>query len=156
MLVNVYLDLSDLYHRVNRQFGRKINFAAAMDRFKDLGTLHKVVAFGIQQHNEASGFITCLRRLGYETRFKKPEIIKCGDRELKRSNWDVDFTLDASFPAMPGGFGDLLTILGTGSANMVSLVKVLQPRVRLFTCCPSRELLKTGVSTIEIDEGLLE
>ena len=86
-MIVVKLDLSDLYHRVNRKFGRKLNFEAVLMRFADEGQISafdgpKVTAYGIQRDNEASGFISCLQRLGIETRFKRPEIIKCGDREI--------------------------------------------------------------------------
>jgi len=152
----LYLDLSDLYHRVNRRYGRKINFAAVRDHFK----ADEMVAFGIQRGNEASGFITCLQRLGYETRFKYPEIIRCGDRELKRANWDVEFTLSALSSHDPEAQVWARVILGTGSNNYAPLVRFMQNAFNLepviFACNPGKELLKTGVEVIEITEAFLE
>jgi len=154
----VFLDLSDLYHRVNRRFGRKLNFAAILDLFDNVMVAH---AYGIQRGNEASGFITCLQKLGFETHFEYPEIIKCGDRELKRSNWGVGITVDVL---------DLILqehrntdhweiVLGSGSNNMVPLVEYLIGHginCTIFACNIGRELRNSATEILEITEDVLE
>lgn len=146
--VDVFLDLSDLYHRANRRFGRKINYAAAVQCFQPLATVRKIIAFGVQRGNEASGFIACLQRLGIETRFKYPEIIKCGDREIKRSNWEPEITLlaattDAQF-----------VVLGSGS-NALAPVARYRP-CYVFGCNVGKDLKAAALEVLEITEDVLE
>jgi uncharacterized LabA/DUF88 family protein len=87
MKVSLFIDLSDLYHGVNKKFGRKLSYAKTLSKILEyfgeakLGQLH---AYGVQKQNEASGFISCLRNLGFETHFSKP-----------KHNWDVDIVADA-------------------------------------------------------------
>lgn len=153
MIVDIYLDLSDLYHRVNRRFGRKINYATAMERFAELGEVRKAIAFGIQRGNEASGFITCLQRLGLQTRFKYPEIIKCGDREVKRSNWEAEISFEA---AVSGGD---VVVLGTGANNLATVAKYIvgsERKCLVFGCNIGKELRNAASEVIEITEDFLE
>lgn len=148
----IFLDLSDLYHRVNRRFGRKLNFAAVLDLFDNVSAAH---AYGIQRGNEASGFITCLQRLGFETHFKHPEIIKCGDRELKRANWGVGMTVDVVRYSRPID----TVILGSGSNNMTPLVEYLTEngfRCIVFACNVGKELRNSATEVLEITEDVLE
>jgi uncharacterized LabA/DUF88 family protein len=161
MNIAVFLDLSDLYHRVNRKFGRKINFAASMELFSSRGSVLVAHAYGIQRGNEASGFITCLQRLGFEPHFKYPEIIRCGDRELKRSNWGVGMTVDALslFIEEHRNPEHWEVILGSGSNNMAPLVSYLTEngiRCVVFACSVGKELRHLATEVLEIDEGLLE
>lgn len=154
MNILIYLDLSDLYHRVNRKFGQKINYEIVMDYFKNYGNVICAHAYGIQRKNEAIGFITCLKHLGYTTHFKYPEIIKCGDRELKRANWDAQIVVDILKNNVDGE-----VILGSGSNNMVPLVRFLvdhNTRCTLFSCGIGKELKYYATNVLEITEELLE
>lgn len=156
MNIAIFLDLSDLYHRVNRRFGRKLNFAASMELFASRGKVVSSQAYGIQRGNEASGFITCLQRLGFDTYFKYPEIIKCGDRELKRANWDTGLTVDVMGMLGPGIEE---VILGSGSNNMAPLASYLTEhgfRCVVFACSVGKELRHSATEVLEITEDVLE
>lgn len=156
MAVGIFLDLSDLYHRVNRKFGNKLNFAAVLERLQKEGDIKELHTYGIQRNNEASGFITCLQRLGFQTHFKYPEIIRCGDRELKRSNWECGIACDVARYARTR----LDTvILGTGSNIMSPLAKyltLLEVECVVLCCGVGKELRHHASRVIEITEDLLE
>lgn len=156
MIVGVYLDLSDLYHRINRKHGRKLNFAAALEKIKQLypADTHILRAYGIQRGNEAAGFIACLERLGFENRFKRPEIIRCGEREIKRASWELGIALDVirDHPDV--------VILGSGSNVMIDLVRYVvddnHKQCILFGTAIGRDIRAACTDTIETTEDILE
>jgi len=101
MRVSMFFDLSDLYHRVNKTFGRKLSYEKTI--WKTLEALSKpdcgaiqgeLHAYGIQKQHEASGFISCLRRLGFKTHFKRPTVLRFGEHEYKLANWGIGLTLN--------------------------------------------------------------
>jgi len=153
--VGVYLDLSDLYHRINRKFGQKLNFAAAIDdiKIKYPADLHVLRAYGIQRGNEASGFISCLNRLGFDVRFKRPEIIRCGEREIKRANWDCAISVDV-IRDQPD-----VVIVGTGSNTLAELARFTVDNHKqfvVFSVGIGKELRGICTNVIEITEAILE
>jgi hypothetical protein len=155
MKVGVYLDLSDLYHRVNRKYGRKLNFAAALDdiKLKYPADVHVLRAYGIQRGNEAAGFIACLDRLGFDAQFKRPEIIRCGDREIKRANWDCAMAVDV-LRDHPD-----IVILGSGSNTFAELARFTVDNHKQFIAFGTgigKELRGICTSVIEITEAVLE
>jgi hypothetical protein len=163
MMLVVKLDLSDLYHRTNRKYGKKLNFESVLKRLTEYGeTLTdasvslQVSAYGIQRFQEASGFISCLQRLDIETFFKRPEIINCGDREIKRANWDLGIGI-AAVEAMEQSMTEF--ILGSGSNSMVPLIHYLRGHeipCTVFGCGIGRELRSVASNIIKITEDLLE
>lgn len=157
MNVGVYVDLSDLYHRVNRRFGRKLDYATVLESLKFFGLITKSRAYGIQVGNEAGSFIACLERVGFATRFKRPEIIRCGDREVKRANWDLQIGLDALTDTETDNLG--VVILGTGSARMSPLAERLRDKglkCLAFGTNIEKELKKAVDGVVDIDKELLE
>jgi hypothetical protein len=161
MAVGIFLDLSDLYHRVNRKFGKKLNFSSVLEVLNEEGDVEELHAYGIQRNNEASGFITCLQRLGFQTHFKYPEIIRCGGRELKRSNWECGIACDVFrfVQTRLEIFKDEKVILGTGSNIMSPLAKYLTEtdlECVVLCCGVGKELRHHASRVIEITEDLLE
>lgn len=155
MKVGVYLDLSDLYHRINRKYGRKLNFAAALDeiKLKYPADVHVLRAYGIQRGNEAAGFIACLDRLGFESNFKRPEIIRCGEREIKRANWDC-----AICTAVMRDHPDVV-VVGTGSNTLAELARFTTDNHKQFVAFGTgigKELRTQCSNVIEITEAILE
>jgi len=149
MKIGIYLDLSDLYHRVNRKFSRKLNYEAVIEKIKALylGD-HTFRAYGIQRGSEAAGFIACLERLSIETRFKRPEIVKCGEREVKRANWDCGITVDILKDACD------IVILGSGNNSLTDLAR-FRPLI-LLSASPGHEIRNACTNFLEITEDLLE
>jgi hypothetical protein len=167
-MIIVKLDLSDLYHRVNRRFGRKLNFESVLRILAEtniVNTPMKVTAYGIQKENEASGFISCLHRLGVETNFKRPEIIRCGDREIKRANWDLGIGMDVVNDVeeqleTATSFRRITDIvLGSGSNTMAPLARYIQAhriQCHAFGCGIGRELRSIVTGIIDVREDMLE
>jgi hypothetical protein len=155
MIVGLYLDLSDLYHRINRKYGRKLNFAAIQEKIKQLypADTHIFRAYGIQRGNEAAGFIACLNRLNFDYRFKKPEIIRCGDREIKRASWELGIALNVIHD------NPNIVILGSGNSTMIDLVHYVIDNGNqcfLFGTTFSRDIRSICTDTIKVTEDILE
>lgn len=133
MRVSMFFDLSDLYHRVNKQFGRKLSYEKVIWKVLEAlstpvdpaftGQLH---CYGIQKQHEASGFISCLRRLNIKTHFKRPTVLKFGEHEYKLANWTIGVTLDAL------SCHDDMVVIGTNNPDFLQLVDVL-PNLRFLT-----------------------
>ena len=156
MIIGAYFDLSDLYHRVNRRFGRKLNFSSVLESFKSLGEVVTAHAYGIQIGHEASSFVSCLNRLGFVTHFKRPEIIRLGDHEIKRANWELQIGLDVVQAFIPGLD---VVILGTGSARMLPLVEYIRDckkRCYVFGVGIEKELKRSVDVIIEVTQDFLE
>lgn len=101
MKVSLFIDTADLYHKINKTFGRKLSYEKMI--WKVLEALSKpdegaiqgeLNAYGMQRQHESSGFISCLRRLGFKTHFKRPTVLKFGDHEYKLTDWKIRMTLD--------------------------------------------------------------
>lgn len=155
MKVGVYLDLSDLYHRVNRKFGRKLNFAAALDdiKIKYPANVHVLRAYGIQRGNEAAGFIACLDRLGFDAKFKRPEIIRCGEREIKRANWDCSIAVDVIRDCPD------VVVVGSGSNTLADLARFTVDNHKQYVAFGvgiGKELRGICTTVVEITEAVLE
>lgn len=155
MIVGVYLDLSDLYHRINRKHGRKLDFTATLEKLKELypADSHIFRAYGIQRGNEAAGFIACLDRLGYDHRFKRPEIIRCGGLDIKRSSWELGIGLEVIIDNAD------VVILGTGNNVMIDLVRYLVDRDKqciLFGTGFGNDIQAICTDLVEVTEDILE
>jgi uncharacterized LabA/DUF88 family protein len=155
MNVAIFLDLSDLYHRVNRHHGAKLNFTSVFERLKEHGFVVTAHAYGIQRGHEAENFVTCLQRIGFQTFFKRPEIIKCGDREIKKSNWELAIGLAAI--SMLDSVDAV--IVGSGSNTMAKLAEYVKARGKqfiVFGCGIGRDLQDVASSIIKIEPDMLE
>jgi hypothetical protein len=97
--------------------------------------------------------------LGIETFFKYPEIIKCGDRELKRVNWEVGIAVDV-FKNYNQSPLSKTVILGSGSNNMTPLASYLTTTLDVecvvFSCSVGKELRHSCTEVLEITEDILE
>jgi len=156
--VMVVADVSNLYYCIGKKFeGRRLDYSAWIKFIKDIGEAVKMVAYGAQLTNEAKSFIHCLRRLGFQTRYKKPKIFKNREGKKRKADWDVGITLDI-VNAIEQKAVDMV-ILGSADSDLEPLVIWAKARgvdVVVFACGISRELKKSATKFIEIPESLLE
>ena len=122
---------------------------------KDFGELVKVVAYGSQMSNEAAGFIHCLEKIGFQTKFKAVKSYN-NEQELRRkADWDVGITMD--IVSMIDRFD--MIILGTADGDLEPVVDWAMRRgvdVVILACGISRDLKDRATQHIEIPESLLE
>lgn len=86
----VAFDVSNLYLTLKMNFRGKFNYARFMNFIKAKDEVVKAIAYGAQFRGEADLFLTALRSLGIDIKYKRPEITNL---RLK-SDWDVGITVD--------------------------------------------------------------
>ncbi|MEE9548728.1 MAG: NYN domain-containing protein [Nitrosomonadaceae bacterium] len=154
--VGVFVDVSDFYYRIQRRFSRaKLDFEKYIVEAQDYGKIFRAFAYGMQRNNEAAGFIKCLQVSGFEAKYKRPKIIKVGDREIKQCNWDCGITIDVV------KLIDKLDviILGVSNPDYIPLIKWVRDQgkeVIIFASCIPKTLRDAANGAIEITAELLQ
>lgn len=155
-MINVHVDIGDIYHKLHRLFNAKLDYEKYLDYVEErFGKIDRALAYGSQRDNEASGFITCLKSIGFEVKFKRPRIFRIGDREIKQCNWGVDIAIDA-LNGMDSGDA---VVLGVSSTDFIPLIVALKKRgirVIIFASDVPSVLCKLAHEVIEITPPLFE
>lgn len=154
--VGVFVDVSNLYYCIGKKFDhRKLDYRKYLEFVRDFGDLVKVIAYGSQMSNEAAGFIHCLNKIGFKTKFKAVKSYN-NEQELRRkADWDVGITMDVV--RMVDRFD--MIVLGTADGDLEPLVDWAIRRgvdVVVLACGISRDLKERATQYIEIPESLLE
>lgn len=128
--VGVFADVARMYHAVsimNRDL--RINYEKYLDIAVGDDELHRAYAYGVQVGDEATNFITILRNIGYETRYKNARILKDYSTgksrpSIRDTSWNVGIVLDVM-----KNIGSLDTVvLGTNDADLVPLVETIKDK----------------------------
>jgi len=154
-MIGIFVDVSDIYRRLRRRHHAKLNYDAYLETVKKWGVIFRAIAYGMQQEREASGFITCLKSAGFDTRYKRPKIIRVNDREIKQCDWGIGITVDII------RLIDKLDVivLGVSNPDYIPLVKWLRDQgkqVIIFASCVPSSLHDAANNVFEITEELLE
>jgi len=153
--VGLFVDTGDLYHKVQRKFGRgvKVCYKSYYNLAKGDNEIVHAIAYGMQ--NENHSFINCLRTIGFLTRFKPPRVFNVGVRKIKKCDWNIAITLD-----IVSLIDDLdVVILGSSNNLFFPLVKWIRNQgveARILASCIPRNLNEEADYVTEIDENLLE
>jgi uncharacterized LabA/DUF88 family protein len=154
--IGVFVDISNIYYCAGKKFsGRKVDYGKYLALAKQDGEVFRAIAYGAQRENEAVGFITCLRHLGFETQYKEPKQIAVGDKTVWRADWKVGITVDVV--QMLDRLD--LVVLGSADADMAPLVKYIRQKgipCVILACGISRDLKSEANRFIELDETVLE
>lgn len=152
--IGVFVDVSNLYYCIGKKYDyRKLDYRKYLDFIGDLGEIVKSIAYGSQMSDEAIGFIHCLEKVGFQTKFKPVKTYSPDSR--RKADWDVGIAMD--IVRMVDRF-DML-ILGTADGDLEPVVKWATEQgvdVIVLACGVSRELKTRATKYIEIPESLLE
>lgn len=153
--IGLFVDTSDLYHRIRRKFNGKLCYEKYFEEVKKLGTIQQAFAYGMQTDNEAGGFITCLRMTGFDTKFKRPRVMKIGDREIKRCDHGIVLAVD-----VVKTIDHLDTVvLGVSNPDYIPLITWIRDsgvRVIILASCVPKSMRELADKVIEIDDSYLE
>ena len=154
MRTGLFLDTSDLYHRIKRRYGKKLDYGKVFSFFENESDIISARTYGIQSKTEAKGFISCLQRSGYETTFMRPEEYECNGKKIRKSTTNVCLALD-----VVDMLGIECVVLGTGNRELAPLINYIKQRqtttkIVLFTCNPDSELKADEI--LEVPECVLE
>ena len=156
-VIGLFADVSNLYYCVKKRFkDRKLDYSKFHDAVQNEQTMYRAYAYGLQVNNEAVKFITCLKHLGFDPRYRTPRTFeKDGKIEIKKTSWNVGIAMDVV------RIIDKLdiVILGSSDADLAPLVcwiKERGVRCEIFACGISKELRDVADKWTEIEENLLE
>lgn len=154
--LGVFVDVSNIYYCIRKKYeDRKLDYQKYLNFITDFGELTKVIAYGSQLGNEATGFIHCLQKIGFQTKFKSVKSFNNDDELRRKADWDVGITMD--IVNMIDRFD--MIILGTADGDLKPVVTWASQRgvdVVILACGISRDLKDTATEFIEIPESLLE
>lgn len=156
MSVDVFVDTGDLYHKLHRYHNAKLDYALYLDYIEErFGEIREAIAYGSQTKNEATGFITCLKGVGFTVKYKRPRIFKINDREIKRCEWGCELTVDAIRYTLASD----TVILGVSNTDYIPLISYLRSfgaKVVVFASHVPGVIEKVADEVIEIPEDLFE
>lgn len=154
--IGLFVDISNIFYCVGKKFtGRKLDYQKYLDLVRQQGELLRSVAYGAQREREAQGFITCLKHLGFETKYKQPKVFTVGDRQLRRIDWGVGITLDVVRMLDKVD----MVVLGSADPEFVPLIEFVQERgipCVVIACGINRDLKAVSQQFVEITEEQLE
>jgi uncharacterized LabA/DUF88 family protein len=154
--IGVFVDVSNIYYCVGKKYEyRKLDYQKYLDFVKDFGELTKIIAYGSQLSSEAEGFIHCLQKFGFQTKFKAVKSFNSEQELRRKADWDVGITMD--IVNMIDRFD--MIILGTADGDLTPVVSwAIQKGVDvvILACGISRDLKESATQFIEIPESLLE
>lgn len=153
----LFVDIANLYYCVGKRFqNRKLDYAKLRDRAAELGQLYRAFAYGVQMGEEANPFINCIRKLGYDTKYKKSKMTDENEKKvIRKAEWDVGITLDVVRVL------DRVdtVVIGSADLDLLDLVRYIRDkgvRCIIFACGIPAELREAADFYVEITEDLLE
>lgn len=145
----VLADVSSLYYCVAKKWaGRRLDYQKLMSellvRFPDM---FRSVAYGTQKENELSGFISALKGIGYETKFKK--------WRNSRTSWNVGIAMDM---VRLSNAADTFVLCSSDPDLAEALLWARDNGIRCVVASVgiSRALRDVAAECIELGEELLE
>lgn len=158
MKVALLVDVSNLYYCISHKYeGKKLNYKALLDFVREMGPVLRAKAYGSQINGGATGFITALEKVGYETAFKTPrEYSTDSDRVKRKADWDVGIAMDMVNLSEQRDIDTI--VLGTADGDMGPAVEAcIQRGVKVIVIgCGISGTLKGLCDCIEIPRSLLE
>lgn len=153
--IGVYVDVSNLYYCIGKRFkNRKLDYSKYLSFIKDFGQITIAKAYGAQVKNQASGFLHCLKKIGFEPEYEIPKQFTGEDGSIKKkANYDVKIAVD-----MIRANHDFY-VLGSADGDFAPLVHYLRENgafVIVCACKISNDLLTAANLCIEIPESFLE
>lgn len=154
--LGLFVDVGNLYYCVGRKYGdgAKLNYRSYLEEVRKLSpTVTRAIAYGAQVGTQANNFIVCLKKFGYDTKYKEPK--ETAEGEFKRVDWAMGIAMDVV--RMIDKFD--VVVLGSSNPALSSLVEWIKEkgvRVIVFACGIPRELKEKVDRYIEIPEKILE
>lgn len=153
--VGVFANVSNQFYSVLSAFrGGKIDYQKYLEKAVGTDELYRAFAYGVQMANEAIPFISCLNKIGFETRYKHARIID-GKPNIRETDWNAGIMMDVVRHL------DRLDIvvLGSNDVDLVPLIEFIKERgvkAVIFSCRIPFELRETADQIIEITDDILE
>lgn len=157
--VGVFVNTSLLFYVVQSQYKRsnptaRVNYTAYLKQAIGYDSLYRAFAYGAQIENEASGFIECLQRAGFETRY-----VPAKEQNGKRHVLETDRNMALAMDVVRTIYKLDRVVIGSNDVNLIPLVQYIQEKgltVSVFAARVPKELAKAVDEVIEISDEILE
>lgn len=153
--LGVFVDVSNLYYCVDKQYRKKIDYSKYLDYIKDFGEIKYAHAYASVMGTQADGFIHALKELGFDVKTRTPKEYSVPGGGIKRKcDFDVQIAMDIvrRQPIMD------LCILGSADGDLTPAVEYLNglsiPTI-VLACGISNELAQSSKAAIEIPYSML-
>jgi uncharacterized LabA/DUF88 family protein len=158
--VALFVDVGNLYYCISRRFdARKLDYQKLLEKAGKFGNLARSFAYGSQIQDEAVNFITCLKKLGYDTKYKKPRNSESAEsgKGVRRADWGVGMAVDI-VSTVSNGKCDVVILASSNPdfAPLVTWIRGQGIRCIIIACGISKELKDAADQFVEIDSDLLE
>lgn len=146
----IFVDVSNIYYCIGKAYpGRKVDYLKYLEKAAGDNAVFRSIAFGVQNNPDSAKFVSCLKHLGYDPKFKQ------FDPKNPRINSNTAISVEV-FKVI-----DKLDILVLGSSdpNLADLITWAKDRgieVHVLACGISHYLKDVANKYIEIDDSLLE
>jgi uncharacterized LabA/DUF88 family protein len=154
--LGIFVDITNQYYAAlayHRDKGGKIDYEKYIKVATDGYTLYRAFAYGVQMQTEAAGFVSILRILGYEPRYRTAVMI--GDKpDIRKTDRNMMLAMDVWRTI---GKLDVVKI-GSNDPDLVPLIERIQElgvQVHVFSCNIPREIREVANRFIEIGEDVL-
>jgi uncharacterized LabA/DUF88 family protein len=148
--IGIFVDVSNIYYCVGKAYpGRKVDYQKYLDKAASDNVVFRAIAFGVQNNPDSAKFVSCLKHLSYDPRFKQ------FDQKNPRINSNVAICTEV-FKIIEKL--DII-VLGSSDPNLADLITWAKDRgveVHVLACGISHYLKDVANRFIEIDESLLE
>lgn len=153
--VLVSVDITNQYYAALHTYpGAKIDYERYLTEATKGYNLYRAFAYGSQMEDEAHGFITVLRTIGFEPKYRQAVTVR--DRpDIRRTDRNMLLAMDVWRTLERVD----VVILGSNDPDLVPLVnriKELGIQVIIFSCNISRELKDAADRYIEIGQAIME
>lgn len=151
--VGVFVDTFNLLSKIDKRFGRRLNYSKYLERAVGDNILIKSFAYGLITNDNVGKFITCLRKFGFDPKYRHP--LRKDNGDILLTGFNVDITLDVvnSIEKLDE------VILGSTSLDLIPLINWVKSRgVRcvVMACKIPLAIREAADSIIEISEADLE
>ena len=118
--VAILIDVQNMYHSARNLFSKRVNFKEVLKEAVSGRKLIRAIGYVIRtESGEEQAFFEALTKIGIETRTKDLQIFAGG---LKKADWDVGLTIDATRLASSVD----VVVLVTGDGDFIPLVEYLK------------------------------
>jgi uncharacterized LabA/DUF88 family protein len=153
-MTGLFVDTANLYFCVGKRYpAQRLDYQKLWNQVSGIGPIFKAFAYGFQMRSEATGFIACLAKIGFQPKYRRHEMIK--EKIVKDSSWNVGLTIDIV------KFAPRLSTVVLCSADpellpTIQWIRDQQLRLHVIACGIPNEIKEVVDHWIEIPEDLLE
>lgn len=158
--VAIFVDIANLYYCVDRKWkGKRLDYTKFTRSLVGDNILYKAIGYGLQYNEECTPFITFLKHLGYEPKYKRPRIYRdpdTGAATQRRTSWSMGMAMDIVTAVITNKVDEIF--IGSSDGDLAACIKWVQARgvkVTIFSCGLSQELKRACPNCVELTEDFL-